>query len=152
MPIPPPEKTVTLSNEAMYDVQQHQTLKKSNYLCPPPIPFDLPLFHDGNVHEYALAPSGSLDDMYEFVYNYMRFGGPRLIGPFRELHLLSDPMSNDTSDFAEDIRWAKQQFADFGNIWMETPEHLHAIAAHRLSIGWQSDEAFIADALMTPTL
>ncbi|KAF2708621.1 hypothetical protein K504DRAFT_432991 [Pleomassaria siparia CBS 279.74] len=71
-----------------------------------------------------------------------RFNGPRTSAPFRELHRLTDPALHDTSDWAENIRWAKQQFRMYGSeTWTEYDYHLEVITDHRRGTHWVSEEA-----------
>lgn len=95
---------------------------------------------DYSIYLYSSPPHTSMEAMYASAYDYARFNGPRRHAPFRELHLLSQPYPNDTSDWAENIRWAKQQFATFGSIWTEYDYFLECITAHRHEIGWVSEE------------
>ncbi|KAI4649369.1 hypothetical protein J4E93_003686 [Alternaria ventricosa] len=93
-----------------------------------------------SIYLYSSPPHTSFPEMYASAYDYARFNGPRRHAPFRELHLLSQPHPKDTSDWAENIRWAKQQFNLFGSVWTEYDWHLECITAHRYEIGWVSEE------------
>ncbi|KAL1795956.1 hypothetical protein ACET3X_006180 [Alternaria dauci] len=117
------------------------------YLNRPPIFLAPPILSEGrlriddfSIYLYSSAPHTSMEAMYASAYDYARFNGPRRHAPFRELHLLSQPHPNDSSDWAENIRWAKQQFAMFGSLWTEYDYFLECITAHRHEIGWVSEE------------
>ncbi|PSN70871.1 hypothetical protein BS50DRAFT_584447 [Corynespora cassiicola Philippines] len=71
-----------------------------------------------------------------------RFGGPRKYPPFRELHRLTSPPDTDGSDWAENIRWAKEQYKLFGSdTWTEYDYHLEQITEHRREVKWVSEQA-----------
>ncbi|CAN9347405.1 unnamed protein product [Alternaria alternata] len=110
------------------------------YLTPPVLSEGRLRIDDYSIYLYSSPPHTSMEAMYASAYDYARFNGPRRHAPFRELHLLSQPYPNDTSDWAENIRWAKQQFAMFGSIWTEYDYSLECITAHRHEIGWVSEE------------
>jgi hypothetical protein len=95
---------------------------------------------DYSIYLYSAPPHTSYAEMYASAYDYARFDGPRRSAPFRELHLLSQPHPMDTSDWAENIRWARQQFALFGSVWTEYDYYLDCITAHRYEISWVSEE------------
>ena len=82
--------------------------------------------------------------MYASAFDSARFNGPRRAPPFRELHRLSDPDVADTSDWAENIRWAKEQWREFGSVWTEYDWHLECITEHRREVGWVSEEVIVA--------
>lgn len=110
------------------------------YLTPPVLSEGRLRIDDYSIYLYSSPPHTSMEAMYASAYDHARFNGPRRHAPFRELHLLSQPYPNDTSDWAENIRWAKQQFAMFGSIWTEYDYFLECITAHRHEIGWVSEE------------
>lgn len=83
-------------------------------------------------------------DMWASALSSTRFGGPRRYAPFRELFRLTDPDFEDASDWAENIRWAKQQFKLFSSdTWTEYDYHLEMITEHRRKDHWVSEEAIL---------
>jgi hypothetical protein len=120
------------------------------YLNRPPIQYPAPVLSedrlridDHSIYLYSSLPHTSFADMYASAYDYARFNGPRRHSPFRELHLLSQPHIMDTSDWAENIRWAKQQFSLFGSVWTEYDFYLECITSHRHESGWVSEEVIM---------
>jgi hypothetical protein len=97
-----------------------------------------------SIYLYSLPPHTNLADMYASAYCFSRFGGPRRSAPFRELHLLGDPDARDVSDWAEDVRWAKEQNRAFGSIWTEYEYYLECISEIRRVTGWVSEEVVMA--------
>jgi hypothetical protein len=112
------------------------------------LPANRPRITEQNIHQYALAPFHSRQDMFLTAFHYMRFGGARLSAPYRELHNLDGMGPGDTSDWAENIRWAKEQWINFGSVWTESEYHLNCISAHRLENCWRSKEALASDSKM----
>lgn len=111
------------------------------YLQPPLLNPNRLIINEWNVKDFSERQYTEFKDMYASIYDYARFYGPSPFEPFRELHLVSDPYPQDVNDFAENIRWAKEQWEAYGSVWTELPEHLHQITAHRLHTGWISKEA-----------
>jgi hypothetical protein len=92
-----------------------------------------------SVHLYAEIGA---TDLWASALSSSRFGGPRRHPPFRELYRLTDPSPRDCSDWAENIRWAKEQERVFGSkTWTEYDYHLEQITEHRREILWVSEEA-----------
>jgi len=116
------------------------TFRQPIRLQPPMLSFNRLKIDDHTIFLYSLPPHTNLDDMYASAYDSARFNGPRRTAPFRELHLLSDPSMHDTSDWAENIRWAKEQFTYFGSVWIEYDYYLECITAHRREINWVSED------------
>jgi hypothetical protein len=91
---------------------------------------------------YAAERCTTLAEMWGTALSATRFNGPRRHPPFRELHRLTDPPANDVSDWAENIRWAKEQHAIFrSETWTEYGYHLELITTHRREMLWVSEEA-----------
>jgi hypothetical protein len=99
---------------------------------------------DFSIYLYSLPPHTNIDDMYASAYSFSRFGGPRHSAPFRELHLLGEPDKMDMSDWAENVRWAKEQYMAFRSVWTEYDYYLECITEHRRAINWVSEEAVMA--------
>ncbi|KAJ6283507.1 hypothetical protein J3E71DRAFT_361008 [Bipolaris maydis] len=115
-------------------------------LTPPILPTNRLQITTQNLHKYALSPFRSQDDMYTTAFHYKRFGGARQSAPYRELHNLCCLDDNDTGDWAENIRFATEQWLYYGSIWTEFEGHLEKIRSARLAWGWKSPEAIRADA------
>ncbi|RAR02061.1 hypothetical protein DDE82_006097 [Stemphylium lycopersici] len=96
------------------------------------------------IYLYSSPPHTSFEAMYASAFDSARFNGPRRSPPFRELHRLSDPEASDCRDWAENIRWAKEQWKEFGSVWTEYDYHLECITEHRREVGWVSEEAIVA--------
>ncbi|KAF1964337.1 hypothetical protein BU23DRAFT_64008 [Bimuria novae-zelandiae CBS 107.79] len=79
-------------------------------------------------------------------YNAYAFGnGPREVAPFRPLHLIRGVKSADVSGWAENLRWATEQYATFGETgWTECPEHMDAIVQIRQEHIWASGELYLS--------
>lgn len=79
-------------------------------------------------------------DLWGSALSSSRFGGPRRHPPWRELHRLTDPDPSDMSDWAENIRWAKEQWQLYGSVWTEYDYSLEVIREHRMASMWVSEE------------
>ncbi|KAF1964338.1 hypothetical protein BU23DRAFT_64000 [Bimuria novae-zelandiae CBS 107.79] len=91
---------------------------------------------------YAEENCPNVEDMWNSALSSTRFNGPRKHAPFRELYRLTDPMPWDSSDWAENIRWAKEQYRAFGvDSWTEYDDHLEQITQWRRQNMWVSEEA-----------
>ncbi|EMD62376.1 hypothetical protein COCSADRAFT_94418 [Bipolaris sorokiniana ND90Pr] len=115
-------------------------------LTPPILPANRLQITSQNIHHYALPPFASQSDMWTTAFHYKRFGGARQSAPYRELHTLCCLDENDTGDWAENIRFATEQWLYYGTIWTEFEGHLKKIRKARLEWGWKSPEAIRADA------
>lgn len=94
-----------------------------------------------SIHLYAAEYAITLEDMWYSAMSSTRFNGPRLHAPFRELYRLTDPLPMDVSDWAENIRWAKEQYSVYGSAtWTEYDFHLQVITEHRREVMWVSDQ------------
>ncbi|KAF2998931.1 hypothetical protein E8E13_006303 [Curvularia kusanoi] len=112
------------------------------FFAPPILPEDhLPITFP-NVHILAHETCRTLPEQWNSAFAVYRFGGPRRSRPYRELHRLSKPYDWDTSDWAENVRWAEQQHKLFGSTtWTEDPTHLETITFVRESTMWTSETA-----------
>jgi hypothetical protein len=94
-----------------------------------------------NNNVWTFAEIGA-QDLWASALSSTRFNnGPRRSAPFRELYRLTQPAMEDASDWAENIRWAKEQYRLFGSkTWTEYDYHLETITDHRRSTHWISQE------------
>jgi len=110
-------------------------------LTPPILDPNRPQIDHHNI--YVFAEFGA-QDLWASALSSTRFEGPRTSSPFRELYRLTNPRFDDTSDWAENIRWAKQQFQLYGSTtWLEYDDHLSRITEHRRNTYWASEEAIL---------
>jgi hypothetical protein len=111
----------------------------------PPVLSDNRLRVDwSTIYLYAAEGCTTMDEMWATALSSTRFNGPRRHAPFRELHRLTDPLPTDESDWAENIRWAKEQYKFFGSTtWTEYDYHLELITEHRRAVYWVSEEAIM---------
>lgn len=70
--------------------------------------------------------------------------GARRNPPWRELHRLTVPRKDDMSDWAENIRWAREQWEVYGSVWTEYGYSLEVIGEHRVGSLWVSEEVIRA--------
>ncbi|KAF2450986.1 hypothetical protein P171DRAFT_150782 [Karstenula rhodostoma CBS 690.94] len=98
---------------------------------------------DRNKWLYAEESCTTNEQMWESALSSQRFNnGPRTQAPFRELWRLGDPDPRDMSDWAENIRWAKDQWLYFNVVtWTEYDDHLAQITQWRRDHGWWSETA-----------
>ncbi|KAF1850671.1 uncharacterized protein K460DRAFT_267174, partial [Cucurbitaria berberidis CBS 394.84] len=110
--------------------------------------------------EYIASPSDGAEPVDEQVnlaflkegsrgqsdpFSPYAFGGPRCSPPFRLLHHIAQPDPQDSSGWAENLRWAYEQCACFWysfrtDTWNESPEHMEFIAKTRKEQLWASEE------------
>lgn len=65
--------------------------------------------------------------------------GPRTTPPYWMLHWIDDPDRHDFSYFAENIRWAKEQYNLYKERgWTESPENMAQINEIRVQGPWLS--------------
>jgi hypothetical protein len=115
------------------------------FLQPPALSTNRLRIDPSSIYLYAADGCTTLEAMWATALSYSRFNGPRRHAPFRELYRLSDPDSDDGSDWAENIRWAKEQYHVFGSdTWTEYDYHLECITEHRREVLWASEEAVMA--------
>lgn len=99
---------------------------------------------ESNVRLYAAEGCTTEEELWATALSYKRFSGPRRHPPFRELHRLVGPEPHDDSEFAENIRWAKQQYLVYGSsTWREYDHDLETIAQHRRQVLWVSEEKIL---------
>ncbi|KAF2273612.1 uncharacterized protein EI97DRAFT_444900 [Westerdykella ornata] len=92
-----------------------------------------------SLNVFLYAEQGATDP-WKSAFSAYRYNGPRKHAPFRELYRLSDPLEDDISDWAENIRWAKQQYELYGSVWTEYEYSLECITKHRIRSLWASEE------------
>jgi hypothetical protein len=115
------------------------------WLAPPFLSTERLKVDENSIYLYAADGSTSMSEMWRSALSSSRFGGPRRHPPFRELHRLTDPDTRDVSDWAENIRWAKEQYRVFGSkTWTEYDYHLECITEHRRETLWVSEEVIRA--------
>lgn len=116
------------------------------YINPPALSLDRLTINPWNVHFYAEEGCNTPEQQWASALSFYRFdGGPRTSSPFRELHRLTQPAVWDTDDFAENVRWAQQQYRLYGvDTWTEYDAHLELITTARQSFKWFSEEAICA--------
>ncbi|KAF1828291.1 hypothetical protein BDW02DRAFT_603541 [Decorospora gaudefroyi] len=136
----PAYMTSTYDPEVM-DAARAFSSRKPLFIQPPVLSANRLKIDNLSVYLYSLPPHTSLAEMYASAFSSTRFNGPRRHAPFRELHMLSDPDPMDISDWAENIRWAKEQWSVFGTVWTEYDYFLDCISEHRRAFGWVSEEA-----------
>lgn len=109
---------------------------------PPPVLSKNRLIIDPyTVYLYAQEGCRNEDELWASALSFYRFRGPRRHAPFRELHRLTEPYVWDTSDWAENVRWAKEQYKYFGvETWTEYDDHLACITQVRIQTLWVSEE------------
>jgi hypothetical protein len=116
--------------------------RQAVFLQPPVLSANRLRVDSSTIYLYAAEGCTTPLEMWTTALSSTRFIGPRRHPPFRELHRLTDPPVNDVSDWAENIRWAKEQHATFGSeTWTEYDYHLELITTHRREVLWVSEEA-----------
>ena len=99
-----------------------------------------------SIQLYSEEGLTTIEAMWASALSSTRFGGPRKHAPFRELYRLTDPEEGDESDWAENIRWAKEQHRAFGTkTWTESQEHLEEVTGIRRETMWVSEEVGMGD-------
>lgn len=91
-----------------------------------------------------LQPSFRNDDKFRA---YAFGNGPRSDPPFRPLHLvkIDELKSDDLSGWAENLRWAAEQYTTFEETgWTECPGHMEQIAEIRIERTWASAALVLA--------
>lgn len=115
------------------------------YLTAPILSANRLIVDSYTLHLYAQDGCRNDDERWASALSTYRFGGPRRHAPFRELYRLTEPMAWDNSDWAENIRWAKEQHRAFGvETWTEYDYHLECITQWRYSSMWVSEDAVVA--------
>ena len=116
------------------------------FVKPPVLSLDRLTIDAWNVHLYAAEGCHTPEQQWASALSFYRFdGGPRTSPPFRELHRLTKPAVWDTDDFAENVRWAQQQYKLYNvDTWTEYDAHLELITKIRQSYMWFSEESICA--------
>jgi hypothetical protein len=115
--------------------------RKPLYIPPPVLSRDRLVIDAYTLHLYAQEGCRNENEMWASALSFYRFGGPRRHAPFRELYRLTEPYVWDTSDWAENVRWAKEQYLHFGvKTWTEYDYHLDYIKQVRMQTMWVSEE------------
>lgn len=116
------------------------------FFMPPVLSANRLVIDAHTVYIYAQEGCRNEDELWASALSTYRFeGGPRLHAPFRELYRLTEPMAWDTSDWAENIRWAKEQYNVFGvDTWTEYIDHLDRIMWRRYETMWVSEQTILA--------
>jgi hypothetical protein len=131
-------------DEKVMNMARTYSTRQPVLLRPPVLSANRLKVDDCSFYLYAAEGCTTVAEMYASALSSSRFGGPRRHAPFRELHRLSDPHPMDASDWAENIRWAKEQFKAFGSCtWTEYDYHLECITEHRREIFWVSEEVIV---------
>lgn len=116
----------------------------NGYVEPPRIPHGIIVLDSMNIRTCAAPGLQELEELEESAWSAVRLGGPRTYPPYRELHKLRGLDPNDFSDWAENIRWAKQQHEKYGtkdgHAWREKDFQLEVITAIRRETSWISEE------------
>ncbi|KAF2004714.1 hypothetical protein P154DRAFT_586319 [Amniculicola lignicola CBS 123094] len=133
---PTPERTPSPSEIELQRKARAYVKPKPVYLPAPRLPKDRLKIDAMNVGVFA---EDGAKDLWKSAMSFERFGGPRRMAPFRELHGLTDPPHADFSDWAENVRWAKEQFVAFGSVWVENGYDLERITEWRRENHWVSD-------------
>ncbi|KAF2273611.1 uncharacterized protein EI97DRAFT_480658 [Westerdykella ornata] len=129
-------------NQALADddctpvVQPH--IRKPPAFIPPPIPLNV-----ATEAELELAFRETKSKAQTDKYSAYAFGGgPRTSPPYRQLHRIHSPESDDISVWAENLRWVAEQVKYFQGayMWDESPEHMEIITDHRVRQEWMSEE------------
>ena len=116
--------------------------RQPKFLQPPTLSADRLRVDSSSIFLYAADGCRTVEEMWASALSSTRFGGPRRSPPFRELYRLTDPSPQDDSDWAENIRWAKEQHRAFGSVtWTEYDYHLELITQARRETLWVSEEA-----------
>ncbi|PVI00025.1 hypothetical protein DM02DRAFT_655793 [Periconia macrospinosa] len=101
-----------------------------------------PAVDEHTIWLYSADGCKTEEERWESALSSTRFNGPRKHAPYRELYRLTEPDVKDTSDWAENIRWAKEQYREFGSkTWTEYDYHLETITQVRRNTNWVSEEA-----------
>ena len=119
----------------------HVAVRPPPILAPAPVlSRDRPKVDAQSIFLYAAEGCTTIEEMWASALSSTRFGGPRTAAPYRELYRLTDPEPWDVSDWAENIRWAKEQHRAFGvTTWTEYDYHLEQITQIRRQTMWVSE-------------
>jgi hypothetical protein len=143
--LPPhvPKRTAMVSPEMM-SLARAYVPRLPIFLQPPVLSANRLRVDASTLFLYAADGCTTEAELWASALSSTRFNGPRRHPPFRELHRLTNPLPHDVSDWAENIRWAKEQHAVYGSdTWTEYDHHLELITAHRRML-WVSEEAIMS--------
>ncbi|OAL47559.1 hypothetical protein IQ07DRAFT_515643 [Pyrenochaeta sp. DS3sAY3a] len=116
----------------------------NTYVDPPRIPHGIIVIDSMNIRACAAPGLQEPEELEESAWSAASFGGPRTYPPYRELHKLRGLDPSDFSDWAENIRWAKQQHEMYGleegYAWREEDSQLEVITAIRRETKWISED------------
>jgi hypothetical protein len=139
---PPASKPVIDVSPEMMSLARTFARRQPILLKPPVLSANRLRVDASTIYLYATEGCTSMQEMWASALSSTRFNGPRRHPPFRELYRLTDPLPNDVSDWAENIRWAKEQNQLFGSdTWTEYDYHLEVMTTHRRAVMWISEEA-----------
>ena len=137
----PAHKAFVVHSPEMMAAARAYEYRKPIFLPPPVLSANRMVIDQYTVYLYAQDGCRNEDELWASALSTYRFGGPRRHAPFRELYRLTEPMVWDTSDWAENIRWAKEQYREFGvETWTEYDDHLACITRWRMHTFWVSEE------------
>ncbi|KAH6629564.1 hypothetical protein C7974DRAFT_424586 [Boeremia exigua] len=140
----PAHRTFDDPSPEMMAVARDYASRTPVHIPAPVLSGDRMVIDDFTVFLYAQEGCRNADELWASALSTYRFGGPRRHAPFRELYRLTEPYPWDTSDWAENIRWAKEQYKLFGSkTWTEYDDHLDTITDLRRSLMWVSEESLI---------
>lgn len=135
----------TVVSPKMMEMVRTCSLRRPVLLTPPILSANRLKVDELSISLYAAEGCTTREEMWYTALSCYRFRGPRRHAPFRELHRLTDPDPRDTSDWAENIRWAKEQYKAFGSeTWTEYDYHLETITEHRREALWASEATIAA--------
>jgi hypothetical protein len=139
---PPVAKPVVEVSQEMMSLARAFSDRQPVFLQPPVLSANRLRVDSNTIYLYAAEGCTTPEEIWNTALSSTRFNGPRRHPPFRELHRLTDPFPHDVSEWAENIRWAKEQHATFGSeTWTEYDYHLELITTHRREVLWASEEA-----------
>ncbi|KAF2849707.1 hypothetical protein T440DRAFT_124438 [Plenodomus tracheiphilus IPT5] len=131
----------TIVRPEVLEVVKAYAFRRPVWLAPPILSANRLKIDNFSLQLYAAEGCTNEAEMWITALSCYRFRGPRRHAPFRELHRLTEPDPKDTSDWAENIRWAKEQHRAFGSeTWTEYDYHLEMITEHRRGTMWVSEE------------
>lgn len=138
----PPRVRVPIDPALLQLARQWDPTQPAPLVTPPVLAPYRPVVED-NIWLYASEESlGNREEMLASAFSSTRWNGPRRAAPFRQLYRLSDPGPGDSSDWAENIRWAKEQEAFYGvTTWTERAYDLEQITQWRRANHWVSTQA-----------
>ncbi|KAF2034152.1 hypothetical protein EK21DRAFT_56912 [Setomelanomma holmii] len=141
---PLPSRPIAEISPEMMSLARTFSTRKPVFLQPPQLSANRLRVDWTTIYVYAAEGFTSTQEMWTSALSSTRYNGPRQHPPFRELHRLTDPPATDASDWAENIRWAKEQYKFFGSeTWTEYDYHLGLITEHRREVYWVSEEAIM---------